>query len=87
MRITGQTAKASKAIVSFPKQCSHKPLVERTLLAFRMFECSISQLKNDSMGWRTFETAVENRLSAAQSRSLRQSGVPLSALTGVKRSN
>ncbi|MDR2204907.1 MAG: hypothetical protein LBE36_01945 [Flavobacteriaceae bacterium] len=76
-----------KSRANFPKQCSHKPFFERTFDAFWMFYFSMSQLKKDSMGCLTFETALEKRVLAAKSLCLRQSGVFFTAFTGVKSSN
>ena len=45
----------------FPIVCTKNPDVDLTFIALRIFVFSFSQLKNDSMGCQTFETAVENK--------------------------
>ena len=70
-------------MANFPKVCTNSPLVTLTLDALCISVFSFNQLKKDSIGCLTFETACEKRSLAAFSLCLSTSGSPLISLCGV----
>ena len=76
-----------KTAANLPKAWTIKPFVDLTLLTFCISAFSINQLKIASTGCLTFETAVENKSSAAFSLFFITSGIPFTALTGAFQSS